>query len=126
MKVKLVRGRSLIIFDEVQEFPRAREAIKTLVADGRYHYLETGSLISIRKNTKNIVIPSEELHVRMYPMDFEEVLWALGNESAMDLVRSAFSARRPLGQSKDLRADNGIIHLPHYMPRARFSSATAG
>ena len=78
-KVKLVEKNSLVIFDEVQSFPRAREAIKHLVADGRYHYVETGSLISIRQNVKDILIPSEEMHIRMYPMDFEEFLWATGN-----------------------------------------------
>ena len=69
--VKLYEHESLIIFDEVQMFPRARAAIKYLVADGRYDYLETGSLMSIRKNVKDIVIPSEERHIKMYPMDFE-------------------------------------------------------
>ena len=97
--VRLVRGNALVVFDEVQEFPRAREAIKTLVADGRYHYLETGSLISVKKNTANIVIPSEELHLKMYPMDLEEFLWATGRESAMDAVRKFFSEHKPLGQA---------------------------
>ncbi len=97
--VRLVRGNALVVFDEVQEFPRAREAIKTLVADGRYHYLETGSLISVKKNTANIVIPSEEIHQKMYPMDFEEFLWATGRESMMDAARKFFSERRPLGQA---------------------------
>lgn len=97
--VRLVRGNALVVFDEVQEFPRAREAIKTLVADGRYHYLETGSLISVKKNTANIVIPSEELHHKMYPMDFEEFLWATGRESVMDTIRNFFSERKPVGQA---------------------------
>jgi len=92
----LPRG-SLVIFDEVQTFPRAREAIKPLVADGRYHYIETGSLVSIRKNTSGILIPSEERHIKMYPMDFEEFLWANGEISMMDAVRDAFSRREPLG-----------------------------
>jgi hypothetical protein len=100
---RLAKGKSLVIFDEVQEFPRAREAIKALVADGRYHYIETGSLISIRKNTTGIVIPSEELHKKMYPMDFEEFLWATGRETAMDLVRKAFAERKPLGESLNRR-----------------------
>ena len=69
-----IRGETLIVFDEVQRFPRAREAIKYLVKDGRFHYIETGSLISIKKNVENIVIPSEELKVQMFPMDFEEFL----------------------------------------------------
>ena len=99
----LVLGRkplpkgSLIIFDEVQEFPRAREAIKPLVADGRYQYIETGSLISIKKNVEGILIPSEERHIKMYPMDFEEFLWANGEESLMDVIRDAFSRRVQLG-----------------------------
>ena len=93
----LPRGRSLIIFDEVQKFPRAREAIKHLVADGRYHYLETGSLISINKNVKDIVIPSEERRIPMYPMDFEEFLWALGDEATMPLVRKRFAEGLAIG-----------------------------
>ena len=96
-RVKLVEGDSLIVFDEVQKFPRAREAIKHLVADGRYHYVETGSLISIDKNVKDIVVPSEERRIKMFPMDFEEFLWALGDETTMPLVRDAFEKRRPLG-----------------------------
>ena len=97
MNVKLVKGKSLIIFDEVQLFPTARSAIKHLVADGRYHYIETGSLISLRRNVKGILLPSEERHILMYPMDFEEFLWALGNETTMSLVRECFSKKRPLG-----------------------------
>ena len=75
--IKLTERNSLIIFDEVQMFPQARAAIKYLVADGRYDYIETGSLISIRENVKNIVIPSEERHINMYPLDFEEFAIAL-------------------------------------------------
>ncbi len=96
--VKLYEHESLIVFDEVQLFPRARAAIKYLVADGRYHFLETGSLISIKRNVKDIVIPSEERHMKMYPMDFEEFLWALGNEMLMDFVKECWSKKRPLGQ----------------------------
>ena len=92
----LPRG-SLIVFDEVQAFPRAREAIKPLVADGRYHYVETGSLISIRKNVDGILIPSEERHIKMYPMDFEEFLWANGEEALMGPIREAFARRESLG-----------------------------
>ena len=84
-KKPLPRG-SLVIFDEVQKFPRAREAIKPLVADGRYCYVETGSLVSIKKNTEGILIPSEERHVKMYPMDFEEFLWAIGADGVMDTL----------------------------------------
>lgn len=91
-------GKSVIIFDEVQRFPKAREAIKHLVADGRYHYIETGSLISINKNVKNIVIPSEERHLKMYPMDFEEFLWATGNMGVMPLLKRHLQLLEPLGQ----------------------------
>lgn len=94
---RLVRGNALVIFDEVQKFPRAREAIKHLVADGRYHYIETGSLISINKNVKDILIPSEEHRIPMYPMDFEEFLWAMGDAATMPLVRNRFEAMKPLG-----------------------------
>lgn len=95
--VPLIPRKSLIIFDEVQQFPRARAAIKYLVADGRYDYIETGSLISIKKNVRDIVIPSEEEHIPMYPMDFEEFLWAMGNETLMPYIRDCFAARKPLG-----------------------------
>ena len=95
--VELPRRKSVIIFDEVQQVPRAREAIKHLVADGRYDYIETGSLISIQKNVKNIVIPSEEYHVEMFPMDFEEFLWATGNAGMMNVVEDAFAGLHPVG-----------------------------
>ncbi len=88
--VKLQERETLIIFDEVQLFPRARAAIKYLVADGRYDYIETGSLMSIKKNVRDIVIPSEERHMKMYPLDFEEFLWALSNETLMNLVKICF------------------------------------
>ena len=96
--VKLYVHESLIIFDEVQLFPRARAAIKYLVADGRYDYIETGSLMSIKRNVKDIVIPSEERHIKMYPMDFEEFLWAMGNDVLMDIIRKHYNLRKPLGQ----------------------------
>ena len=99
LKVKLPRGRSLIVFDEVQAFPRAREAIKHLVKDGRYHYLETGSLISIKKNVRGILIPSEEMHLDIHPMDFEEFLWATGNPNMMETIRAYSKAEKPYGQS---------------------------
>lgn len=88
---------SLIIFDEVQFCPRARSAIKHLVADGRYDYIETGSLISIKQNVKDILIPSEEHALQMRPMDFEEFLWAMGNETFMPFIRRQFEDRQPLG-----------------------------
>ena len=89
-KKTLTPRKSLIIFDEVQKCPRAREAIKALVADHRFDYLETGSLISIKKNVEDIVIPSEEEGLDMYPMDFEEFLWAMGNEMMMPYIRKQF------------------------------------
>lgn len=95
---KLYKRKSVIIFDEVQMFPRARAAIKYLVADGRYDYIETGSLMSIRKNVKDIVIPSEERHISMYPMDFEEFLWALGDDTLMPVIKQCFDNKRPVGQ----------------------------
>ena len=90
---------SLIIFDEVQFFPQARQAIRHLVKDGRFHYLETGSLISIKKNVKDILIPSEEEPLSMYPMDFEEFLWAAGNTVTVPVIRDAFNAGKPLGDA---------------------------
>ena len=89
----------MLIFDEVQLFPQARQAIKYLVADGRFDYIETGSLISIKKNVKNILIPSEEYRVKMYPMDFEEYLWALGDEVTIPTIKEAFEKRKPLGDA---------------------------
>lgn len=102
--VKLYERESLIIFDEVQLFPRARSAIKYLVADGRYDYIETGSLISIRENVKDILIPSEEDHVDMYPLDFEEFLWANGNDTMMDFIRDCYRKKAPLGQALHRKA----------------------
>lgn len=101
---KLYERHSLIILDEVQLFPRARSAIKYLVADGRYDYIETGSLISIKENVKDILIPSEEDHINLYPMDFEEFLWAGGNETMMELVWNCFENKRPLGQALHRKA----------------------
>lgn len=95
--VTLHERNSLIVFDEVQEYPQARAAIKHLVADGRYDYIETGSLVSINKNVKDILIPSEERRIKMYPMDFEEFLWALGDEMMMPFVKNCFEKKRPLG-----------------------------
>ncbi len=96
---RLYLRESLIIFDEVQQFPFARQLIKYLVLDGRYDYLETGSLIRLKKNVADIVIPSEEEHLEMFPMDFEEFLWALGDEATMPLLRTCFDKLKPLGQS---------------------------
>lgn len=93
----LPERESVIIFDEVQFFPKERQAIKHLVKDGRFDYIETGSLISINKNVKDILIPSEEESIAMYPMDFEEFLWAIGNNVYADAIREAFHNRKPLG-----------------------------
>lgn len=93
----LYRRESLIIFDEVQQYPRARQLIKYLVADGRYDYLETGSLIRLKKNVQDIIIPSEEDHIEMFPLDFEEFLWAIGDEATYPLIRHCFETKKPLG-----------------------------
>ena len=90
-------ARSLIIFDEVQFCPRARSGIKHFVRDNRFDYIETGSLVSIKKNVKDIMIPSEEHPVQMYPMDFEEFLWAMGDEMIMPYIRSQFEKKKPMG-----------------------------
>ena len=94
----LYERESLIIFDEVLLYPRARAAIKYLVADRRYDYIETGSLVSIKRNVADIVIPSEEEQVKLHPIDFEEFLWAMGNEMLMPFIRDCFEVKRPLGQ----------------------------
>ncbi len=90
----------MIIFDEVQQFPKARQLIKYLVADGRYDYIETGSLIRLKK-IQDIVIPSEEDHIEMFPLDFKEFLWVMRNENTYPLIHLCFK--------------NGIIHLLLYM-----------
>lgn len=96
-KKQLKPRQSVIIFDEVQDCPKARAAIKHLVKDGRFDYLETGSLISIKKNVKDILIPSEEESVDMYPMDFEEFLWAMGEDTLMPYIRRQFETMQPMG-----------------------------
>lgn len=93
---KLYIHESLIIFDEIQRFPKAREAIKYLVEDSRYDFIETGSLISIKENIENIVIPSEEYKVKMYPLDFEEFLWALNEEVLIDYIKKCVKSLKPL------------------------------
>ena len=95
--VRLVTGRSCVIFDEVQRYPAAREAIKQLVEHGKYHYIETGSLLGIDENVKDIVVPSEEHSVKLYPMDIEEFLWANGNSLLADHIRKCYAEKRPLG-----------------------------
>ena len=101
---KLYEKESIIIFDEVQRYPKAREAIKWLVADGRYHFAETGSLVGLRKNVKGITLPSEEYHVDMFPMDFEEFLWAMGEEMLMPFIVDCAKKMVPLGQSLHRKA----------------------
>ena len=96
-KKKLTPRKSLIIFDEVQKCPRAREAIKALVEDHRFDYIETGSLISIKKNVDDILIPSEEDGIEMYPMDFEEFMWAMGDEVMYPYIRMCFETNKPMG-----------------------------
>lgn len=91
-------ARSLIVFDEIQFCPRARAAIKHLVADRRFDYVETGSLVSIKKNVKDIMLPSEEHAIEMFPMDFEEFLWAMGDEMMMPFVRQCYEHRKPMGE----------------------------
>lgn len=93
----LYKRESLIIFDEVQQYPRARQLIKYLIADGRFDYLETGSLIRLKKNVQDIIIPSEEDHIEMFPMDFEEFLWANGDEATYPLIKHCFEEKKPLG-----------------------------
>ena len=101
---KLYERETLIILDEVQLYPRARSAIKYLVADGRYDYLETGSLMTIKKNVKDILIPSEEEHIKMYPLDFEEFLWALDNDMLMPFIRNCYEKKQPMGQALHRKA----------------------
>lgn len=101
--VDLIERKSLIIFDEVQFCPKARQAIKHLVQDHRYDYIETGSLISIRRNVKDILIPSEERKLSMFPMDYEEFLWALGDSTSYKLIRRFYDAGKPLGQLSNRR-----------------------
>ena len=97
--IALHKRESIIILDEVQQFPRARQLIKYLVADGRYDYIETGSLIRLKKNVHDIIIPSEEEHIEMFPLDFEEFLWALGDFATAPLIRQCFDVKAPMGQA---------------------------
>ncbi len=117
---RLTPRKSVIIFDEVQDCPLARQAIKKLVKDHRYDYIETGSLISIKKKTKKIRIPSEETRIEMYPMDYEEFRWALGDTVTVDLLREAYEAKRPLGDGvmRKLLRDFRLYMLVGGMPQA--------
>lgn len=117
--VVLKERKSVIIFDEVQKCPLARQAIKYLVKDGRYDYIETGSLISIKKNTKNITIPSEEERVTLYPMDYEEFRWALGDEATVPLLRMFYEKRLSLDRAHhDKMRDFRLYMLVGGMPQA--------
>lgn len=116
----LVKGDSVIIFDEIQLCPKARQAIKHLVKDGRYQYIETGSLLSIKKNVKDIIIPSEETRILMFPLDFEEFLWAIGKPSVFDLISYSFYNRKPLGDAvnRNILRDFRLYMLVGGMPQA--------
>ncbi|MDP8034108.1 AAA family ATPase [Pasteurella atlantica] len=97
--VILYERETLFIFDEIQQYPRARQLIKYLVQDGRYDYIETGSLLSIKRNVQDIVIPSEEEHIFLYPLDFEEFLWAMGDKTTIPMLKTFFHKKQPLGQA---------------------------
>lgn len=118
--VELIERKSVIIFDEVQLAPKARQAIKYLVKDGRYDYIETGSLISIRKNVRDILIPSEEVKLSMFPMDYEEFRWALGDTASVKILRQCFVSGTSLGDSanRKLMRDFRLYMLVGGMPQA--------
>ena len=117
---RLYPKKSVVVFDEVQNCPLARQAIRKLVRDGRYDYIETGSLMSIRKNVQNIRIPSEETRMTLYPMDYEEFRWALGDEVTVDMLREAFDKRTSLGDAvtRQLLRDFRLYMLVGGMPQA--------
>lgn len=117
--VTLHKRKSVIVFDEVQLQPLARQAIKYLVKDGRYDYIETGSLLSIKRNIRNIVIPSEETTLVMHPMDFEEFLWAIGYDAGLDFLRMYWEKKLPLGQThRKMMRDLRLYMLVGGMPQA--------
>ena len=117
--VVLKERKSVIIFDEVQNCPLARQAIKYLVKDGRYDYIETGSLISIKKNIKSITLPSEEERITLYPMDYEEFRWALGDDATVPLLSTFYEKRLPLGKAhRDKMRDFRLYMLIGGMPQA--------
>ena len=117
---RLYPKKSVIVFDEVQNCPMARQAIRKLLNDGRYDYIETGSLMSIRKNVQNIRIPSEETRMTLYPMDYEEFRWALGDEVTIPLLNDAFEMRKGLGDAvtRQLLRDFRLYMLVGGMPQA--------
>lgn len=117
--ITLHKRESVIIFDEVQLKPAARQAIKYLVKDGRYDYIETGSLLTLKKNVQNIVIPSEETRLTLYPMDFEEFYWAIGNQTTYTIMRKFWEMKRPLESShRKLMRDIRLYMLVGGMPQA--------
>lgn len=118
--VRLYENESVIIFDEVQLLPKARQAIKYLVADGRYKYIETGSLLSIKKNTKDILIPSEEHKISMYPMDFEEFLWAIDDTMTANIIKLLMKSKKPAGNAlhRNLMLTFRLYMLIGGMPQA--------
>jgi predicted AAA+ superfamily ATPase len=117
--ITLYKRESVIIFDEIQLMPKVRQAIKYLVADGRYDYIETGSLISIKKNVKDIVLPSEEMKIQIYPMDYEEFMWAIGNDT-YGVLRDLYKLGKPVGNSlnRKLMRDFRIYMAVGGMPQA--------
>ena len=126
-RTHLFKRESLIVFDEVQLFPYARQLLKYLVCDGRYDYMETGSLLSLKQNVKDIVIPSEEEEIQMFPMDFEEFLLALGDETTVPLLRSCFERKKLLGQALHRRIMNDFRQylLVGGMPQAVMEYVTS-
>ena len=118
--VKLKERKSVIVFDEVQLCPKARQAIKALVEDGRYDYIETGSLISIHKNVKDILIPSEERKLKMYPMDYEEFRWALKDEVTVPMLKELYNAKKQTGEAahRKIMRDFRLYMLVGGMPQA--------
>ena len=119
-KTQLVERKSLIVFDEIQLFPPARQMIKHLVEDGRYDYVETGSLLSLKTNIENILLPSEEESIKMYPFDFEEFLWALGDTVTIPLLKDFFEKKIPLGTAVHKRIMKSFVEyiLVGGMPQA--------
>ena len=117
--VTLYKRESVVIFDEIQLMPKVRQAIKYLVADGRYDYSETGALISIKKNVKDIVLPSEEMKIQIYPMDYEEFMWAIGNDT-YNVLRDLYKLGKPVGNSlnRKLMRDFRIYMAVGGMPQA--------
>lgn len=118
--IQLIKRKSVIVFDEVQQQPLARQAIKHLVKDGRYDYIETGSLISVKASSVNIVLPSEETRIDMFPMDYEEFRWALGDTATIPLLQKAFDSKMPLGDiaHRQMMRDFRLYMLIGGMPQA--------